>query len=68
MTKNTLRLMTKAQFARHRGVTQPAVTRWVKRGDIHLDAVTGLVDVEISDRRLNDRPERFRGGWTSPRV
>lgn len=57
--------MTQAEFARHRGVSKPAVTAWKKRGLLVLaeDPKSGrpLVDVARTDARLNANIDPGRG-------
>lgn len=60
-----MQLMTQAEFARHRGVTKPAVTGWKKKGHLVFaeDPKSGrpLVDVARSDARLNANIDPGRG-------
>jgi hypothetical protein len=55
----------KAEFARQRGVSRAALTAWSARGFLVLDDA-GLVNVEASSARLDERPEIYRGGQCSP--
>ena len=59
------KLLPSAEYARYRGVSRQAVFRWRQRGNVIVDPVTNLIDVEESDRLLAERPERIQGGWTS---
>jgi hypothetical protein len=43
--------MTITEFARHRGVKQPAASKWKRKGLLRL--VNGRVDVEASDAALD---------------
>lgn len=52
--------MTRAEFARHRGVSKPAVTQWAAAGRLVLTA-DGKVDVEASEVRLAETMNS-RGG------
>ena len=57
-------LMTQAEFARHRGVSKPAVSNWKKAGLLILaeDAYGRTkVDVARSEARLNARIDPMRG-------
>jgi hypothetical protein len=54
----------KAEFARQRGVSRAALTAWSARGLLVLSD-TGLVNVEESNVRLDERPEIYRGGQSS---
>jgi hypothetical protein len=54
----------KAEFARQRGVSRAALTAWSARGLLVLSD-TGLVSVEESNVRLDERPEIYRGGQSS---
>ena len=45
--------MTKAQYAEHRGVSRPAITKLVNNGRIVINS-DGLVDVEMSDLVLDN--------------
>jgi hypothetical protein len=49
------------QYARHRGVSEPAVAKWKKLGRVHV-LPDGQIDKEISDVMLDARPEVYRGG------
>src|ERR1019366_9895914 len=51
----------KAEFARQRGVTRAALTAWSARGFLVLDDA-GLVNVEASNARLDERAEIYKGG------
>ena len=44
-------LMSKAQFARHRGVGRSAVSNWITRGQLVI--VDGKVDVAASEALLD---------------
>jgi hypothetical protein len=62
--------MTKAEYARHRGVQPSAVSNWVKAGHIVFvedpDRPTKmLVDVTRTDARLNTRVDATRGRPTT---
>jgi hypothetical protein len=52
---------TLAGFAKHRGVSKAAVTKWKARGLLVFTAA-GKIDVAASDSRLADRPKVYRGG------
>ena len=52
--KNTPRLMTKAEYARHRGVSKPYISKLVKNGVLVLRG--DKVDVRASDTVLDDKP------------
>lgn len=58
-------LMTQAAFARHRGVTRPAVSNWKKAGLLVLaeDPADGRIKVDVgrSDARINGRVDPGRG-------
>jgi hypothetical protein len=53
-TETTPRLMTKAEYARHRGVSKPYITKLAKNGVLVLRG--GKVDVHASDTVLDDKP------------
>jgi hypothetical protein len=53
-TETTPRLMTKAEYARHRGVSKPYITKLAKNGVLVLRG--GKVDVRASDTVLDDKP------------
>jgi hypothetical protein len=61
----TLQLMTQANYARHRGVTRPAVSNWKKAGLLVLaeDPADGRIKVDVarSDARINGRVDPGRG-------
>lgn len=57
------KLLTQAEFARHRGVSRKAVTGWKQKGLLVLTD-TGLIDVEGSEWNLDQRPANYRGGVT----
>jgi hypothetical protein len=52
---------TMAGFAKHRGVSKTAVTKWKKRG-LLVFLPDGKIDVAASDALLADRPAVYRGG------
>ncbi len=56
--------VTQAEFSRHRGVSRKTVSVWKSRGLLVLRS-DGLVDVAASDKRLSERPFRYRGGLTT---
>ena len=56
-----------AGFAKHRGVSKTAVTKWKKRG-LLVFMPDGKVDVAASDARLTDRPAVYRGGAVKPAL
>lgn len=60
-----MHLMTQADYARHRGVTRPAVSNWKKAGLLVLaeDPVDGRIKVDVvrSDARVNGRVDPGRG-------
>ncbi|WP_131860284.1 hypothetical protein [Bosea sp. BK604] len=56
--------VTQAEFARLRGVSRKAVTKWKSRGLLVLTD-DGLVVVAATNERLDDRPTFNRGGATS---
>lgn len=53
-TETTPRLMTKAEFAKHRGVSKPYITKLAKNGVLVMRG--GKVDVRATDLVLDDRP------------
>jgi hypothetical protein len=55
-------MMTKAGYAKYRGVHRATVSGWHDRSWIVL--VGGRVDVRASDAMLKQRPQRYRGGKT----
>ncbi len=55
----TPEFMSKAAYARHRGVGKSAVSNWVKRGQIVLK--DGKVDVAASDAKLGHEVDPGRG-------
>jgi hypothetical protein len=57
------KLMSKAEYARHRRVNRATVTGWGDRGLLVL-AADGHVDARATDRKLDARPKRYRGGKT----
>lgn len=60
----TAQLMTQAEFARHRGVSKPAVSNWKKAGLLVLqenDAGRIMVNVERTDAKLNAKLDPMRG-------
>lgn len=61
-------LMTQAQFARHRGVSKPAVSNWKKAGHLVLqedEQGRVKVNVERTEARLNARLDPMRGRPTT---
>ncbi len=60
-----MQLMTQAEFARHRGVSKPAVTAWKKKGLLVFaeDPRSGrpMVDRDRSDARVNANVDPGRG-------
>lgn len=44
--------MTRAEFARHKGVNRSTVTRWIERGRIATDA-QGLIDTKAAESALD---------------
>lgn len=55
--------VTQAEFARLRGVSRKAVTKWKSRGLLVLTDA-GLVVVAATNERLDERPALNRGGVT----
>ena len=55
--------MTQAEFARHRGVSKAVVTKWKGQGLLAVNAA-GLVEVEVTEWNLDQRPATYRGGTT----
>jgi hypothetical protein len=53
-TETTPRLMTKAEYAKHRGVSKPYITKLAKNGVLVLRG--GKVDVAATDTVLDDKP------------
>jgi len=53
-TETTPRLMTKSEYAKHRGVSKPYITKLAKNGVLVLRG--GKVDVHASDTVLDDKP------------
>ena len=53
-TETTPRLMTKSEYAQHRGVSKPYITKLAKNGILVLRG--GKVDVAATDTVLDDRP------------
>jgi hypothetical protein len=49
------------EFATLRGVSEMSITRWRRRGLI-VSAPDGGIDVEASNKLLDERPETYRGG------
>lgn len=60
----TAKEVTQAEFARLRGVSRKAVTKWKSRGLLVLTE-GGLVVVAETNKRLDDRPTLNRGGAAS---
>jgi hypothetical protein len=60
-----MQTMTQAAYARYRGVSKVTVLNWRRRGAITMRG--DLVDVEASDKFLNGRPEKYRGGTATRR-
>lgn len=58
-----LKLMSQAEFARHRKVSRKAVTGWKAKGLLVLNE-DGKIDVEATEWKLDDRPANYRGGIT----
>jgi len=60
-----VQLMTQAEFARHRGVSKPAVTGWKKKNLLVMaeDPADGRIKVDVarSDARINARVDPMRG-------
>jgi hypothetical protein len=52
--ETTPRLMTKSEYAKHRGVSKPYITKLAKNGVLVLRG--GKVDVRASDTVLDDKP------------
>lgn len=61
----SIRTMSQAEYAGHRKVTRKTVTKWKQAGHLILTA-TGQVDVDATDLLMDERPECYRGGVTSP--
>jgi hypothetical protein len=57
--------VSQAEFARYRGCSRFAVTHWKRLGLLVMR--DGLVDVEASEKLIDARPEKFRGGVTNRR-
>jgi hypothetical protein len=53
-TETTPRLMTKTEYAKHRGVSKPYITKLAKNGALVLRG--GKLDVRASDTVLEDKP------------
>ena len=53
--------LSQADFARHRGVSRNAVTVWKRKGLLVLNGA-GLVDVNETEWKLDERPPIYRGG------
>lgn len=58
---------TQSAFARRRGVSKAAVAKWKAQGLLSMTA-DGLVEIEESEWRLEDRPSSNRGGKTKPAL
>lgn len=58
------RLMTRSRYALYRRVTKQAITHWQNKGYV-VFAAPNLIDVELTDQMLDERPEIYRGGRTS---
>lgn len=58
-------MMSQAEFARHRGVSRCAVTYWKRDGLLVMRGK--FVDVLASEKLIDARPEKFRGGVTNRR-
>lgn len=54
-------VMTRAEFARHRGCDRALITRWVKRGRLVLTE-DNQVDVEASEARIDETADPKRAG------
>jgi|GEM_PF-6151147 len=52
------------EFAKLRGVSKGAVSKWKARGLLVINQETGNVDVAASVAKLDSRPEVYRGGST----
>jgi len=59
-------VMTKTQYARHRGISQPAVTKKIKQGHIVLNAA-GLIDVREA-KKMEQTFAHPRKGRPSPNT
>ena len=59
----SLKFLSQAEFARHRKVSRNAVTVWKSKGLLVLN-VDGLIDVDATEWKLDDRPATYRGGVT----
>jgi len=57
--------LSQAAFSRARGVSRKQVTVWKQTGLLVLRGK--LVDVEASEKLIDARPEKFRGGVTNRR-
>ena len=55
-------LLSKSEFARHRGVTPAQVTHWIKASPPRVVLVGGRVDRDASDALLESTLDRTRGG------
>ncbi len=53
-TETTPRLMTKSEYAKHRGVSKPYITKLAKNGVLVMRG--GKVDVRATDLVLDDKP------------
>jgi hypothetical protein len=62
-TAATPNFMSQADFARRRGVSKKTVTVWKQGGLVVLNEA-GMVDVEATEWKLDDRPANYRGGVT----
>lgn len=56
--------MSQTEFSRYRGVSRMTVYRWCQRGNIALDRWGELVDVEKSDRMLDEDRPAVLSRWT----
>lgn len=67
-----MQLMTQADYARHRGVTRPAVSNWKKAGLLVMaeDPADGRIKVDVarSDARINGRVDPGRGRPANAQV
>jgi len=57
------KFMSQAEFAKRRDVSRKAVTSWKQKGLLVLSE-GGLVDVDASEWKLDQRPSVYRGGVT----
>ncbi len=64
------KILTKSEFARHRGVRPSAVGNWIRRGHLKAPAITedGKIDVKLADEQISGVVDPIRAARAKTRV